>query len=66
MSHGNGRLDGRVGIVAEEFKVFVTEGVNVDVHDFRAPTLRRIAALAVARLCKPRRGKGLLVALHRS
>jgi hypothetical protein len=33
--------------------ITLTEGVNVDAHDYRAPALRRIATRAVARLCKP-------------
>jgi hypothetical protein len=45
--------------------ITLTVGANVDAHDYRASTLRRIAAQVVARLCKPTgERKGSLVAPH--
>jgi len=44
--------------------ITLTEGVDVDAHDCRAPALRRIATQTVARLCKPAASDGLLAALR--
>src|SRR5918993_1057016 len=46
--------------------ITLTVGVNVDAHDCRAPTLRRIATRAVARLCKPTASKGCSLRCIRS